>query len=126
MSDICESKRSAPGTEQQEESQITVKLETEDSEMIKIKVEDIDDEDGKMKPIEVGSDYSDWSDGEDDVLLQQAGNDSQQSQKHEQNENQPIVDRVVVKEELDDSIDCKAVWFSSFLFFKLIRYLCFV
>lgn len=79
------------------------KVTTEVGE-IRIKEEIIDDDESRQSaqtPAQVGSDYSDWSDGEDDELLKLENTE----QKAREKRNAVAESARVIKEEIEDSMD---------------------
>lgn len=76
------------------------KVTTEVGE-IRIKEEIIDDDESRQTPAQVGSDYSDWSDGEDDELLKLENTE----QKAREKRNAVAESVRVIKEEIEDSMD---------------------
>lgn len=89
-----------------QQSQVKVKSEMNDTEMIRIKEEIFDDEDNRVASTsQVGSDYSDWSDGADDELLVLENNDQKANKGATSNLNGGR--SLLIKEEMEDSITCK-------------------
>lgn len=88
-----------------QQSLVRVKSEMNDTEMIRIKEEIFDDEDNRVASTsQVGSDYSDWSDGADDELLVLENNDQKGNKGAMTTTNGRSV---LIKEEMEDSITCK-------------------
>lgn len=89
-----------------QQSLVKVKSEMNDTETIRIKEEFFDDEDNRVASTsQVGSDYSDWSDGADDELLVLENNEQKGNKGATTSVNGGR--SVLIKEEMDDSITCK-------------------
>lgn len=84
---------------------VKVKSELNDSQMIRIKEEIFDDDDNRMQSTsQVGSDYSDWSDGEDDELLVLENSDQKMNKGTMIATSMNGERTVMIKEEMEDSI----------------------
>ncbi len=106
-----------------------VKSELNDSQMIRIKEEIFDDDDNRMQSTsQVGSDYSDWSDGEDDELLVLENSDQKMNKGTMIATSMNGERTVMIKEEMEDSITGKCIWSKCFslkqsLIFKILQLL---